>query len=141
MATITITNTAVTPSGTAPQSSGVAGEAISAGNFLYLKSSDNRWYKADATTAEKSGNGLAQNIRMALNDAVAAGQPISLAEPGAVLNIGSVVAKGIWYLLSATAAKMCNHGDLTTGQYSVSLGYAPTATTFYFDPKPTGVVV
>jgi hypothetical protein len=141
MATITITNTSVTGVGTVAKTIGTAGEAIQAGQVLYFKPSDNKWYKADATTLEKSGTGLAQYLRMAMNDADAADQPIVLCEPGNSLNVGSVLTKGIWYLLSATAGKVCNHGDLTSGQYSVSIGYALSASIFYFDPRPSGVTV
>lgn len=139
MATITITKGNVLPSTVGTRNSGIAGEALVAGEFLYLKS-DGLWYKADATTLEKSGNGSSQNLRMALADA-ATNQPIVFAEPGSLITIGSVVAKGIWYVLSATAGKMANHGDLTSGQYSVSLGYAPTTTTFFFNPIPTSVTI
>ena len=139
MATITITKGNVLPSTVGTRNSGIAGEALEAGQFIYLKS-DGLWYKADATTLEKAGNGSAQNLRMALADA-AANQPIVFAEPGSLITVGSVVAKGIWYVLSATAAKMCNHGDLTSGQYSVNLGYAPTTSTFFFNPVPTSVTI
>ena len=139
MATITITKGNVLPSTVGTRNSGIAGEALEAGQFIYLKS-DGLWYKADATTLEKAGNGSAQNLRMALADA-AANQPIVFAEPGSLITVGSVVAKGIWYVLSATAGKMANHGDLTSGQYSVNLGYAPTTSTFFFNPVPTSVTI
>lgn len=139
MATITITKGNVLPSTVGTRNSGIAGEALEAGQFIYLKS-DGLWYKADATTLEKAGNGSAQNLRMALADA-AANQPIAFAEPGSLITVGSVVAKGIWYVLSATAGKMANHGDLTSGQYSVNLGYAPTTSTFFFNPVPTSVTI
>jgi hypothetical protein len=140
MATITITKGNVIPSSVGTRNSGIAGEALEAGQFLYLKASDNRWYKADCTTAEKAGNNSAQNLRMALADA-AVGQPISFADPGSLVNVGTVLAAGIWYILSATAGKIANHGDLTTGQYSVNMGYAPTTSTFFFNPQTTGVTV
>jgi len=140
MATITITKGNVIPSSAVTRNTGIAGEALEAGQILYLKASDTRWYKADCTTLEKSGNNSVQNLRMALADA-AAGQPIVFAEPGSVVSVGTVLAAGIWYVLSATAGKLANHGDLTTGQYSVSLGFAPTTSTFFFNPQTTGVTV
>jgi hypothetical protein len=140
MATITITKGNVIPSSVGSRNSGNAGEAIVAGEFIYLKSSDNSWYKADCTTLEKSGNNSPQNLRMALADA-GVGQPIVFAEPGSLITVGSVLAKGIWYVLSATAGKLANHGDLTTGQFSVNMGYAPTASTFFFNPQTTGITV
>lgn len=140
MATITITKANVIPTSSTTRNSGIAGEALEAGQFIYLKSSDSKWYKADATTLEKSGNASAQNLRMCLADA-AANQPIVYAEPGSLITIGAVVVKGIWYILSATAGKMANHGDLIAGEYSVSLGYAPTTSTFFFNPVPTGITI
>lgn len=139
MATITITKGNVIPSTSGTRNSGIAGEALEAGQVIYLKS-DGLWYKADCTTLEKSGNGSSQNLRFALADA-GTNQPIVFAEPGSLITVGSVLAKGIWYILSATAGKMANHGDLTAGQFSVSLGYAPTASTFFFNPVPTNVAV
>lgn len=139
MATITITASSVVPTSSTTTNTGTAGEAITAGLFIYKKS-DGLWYKADATTAEKAGNSSAANLRMALADA-AANQPIVFAEPGSLVTVGSVLTKGIWYVLSATAGKVANHGDLTSGQYSVNMGYAPTASTFLFNPTPTGVTV
>lgn len=140
MATITITKGDVVPSSSSTRNTGIAGEAIVAGEVIYLKASDNRWYKADCTTLEKSGNASAQNLRFALADASTA-QPIVFAEPGSLITVGTVLAKGIWYVLSATAGKLANHGDLTTGQYSVNMGYAPTTSTFFFSPTPTGVTI
>lgn len=139
MATITISKANVAPTTVGTRNTGIAGETLVAGEFLYLKS-DGLWYKADATTVEKSGNGSSQNLRMALADATI-NQPIVFAEPGSVVSIGVVVAKGIWYVLSATAGKMANHGDLTAGQYSVSMGYAPSTSTFFFNPTVTGITV
>lgn len=140
MATITITKGDVLPSTVGTRGTGTAGEALEAGQFIYIKSSDSKWYKADATTLEKSGNNSPQNLRFTLADA-AAGQPIVFAEPGTLVTVGAVVAKGIWYVLSGTAGKMANHGDLTAGQYSVNVGYAPTTTTFFFNPQVSGVVI
>lgn len=140
MATITITKGNVIPSSVGTRNSGIAGEALEAGQVLYLKASDNRWYKADCTTLEKSGNNSSQNLRIALADAGTA-QPIVFAEPGSLITVGSVLTKGLWYVLSATAGKIADHGDLTTGQFSVNMGYAPTASTFFFNPQTTGIAI
>lgn len=140
MATITITKGNVIPSSVGSRNSGIAGEALEAGQLLYLKASDNKWYKADCTTAEKAGNNSPQNLRMALADA-GTNQPIVFAEPGSLITVGSVLTKGIWYVLSATGGKLADHGDLTTGQFSVNMGYAPTASTFFFNPQTTGIAI
>ena len=140
MATITITKANVIPTSSTTRNTGIAGEALEAGQFLYLKSSDNKWYKADATTLEKSGNANAQNIRLALADA-ATNQPIVFAEPGSLISVGTVLTKGLWYVLSATAGKIADHGDLIAGQYSVNMGYAFTTSQLLFNPYPTGITL
>lgn len=140
MATITITKANVIPTSNTVRNTGIAGEALEAGQFLYLKASDGKWYKADATTLEKSGSGNPQNLRMALADA-GTNQPIVFAEPGSLIAIGTVVTRALWYVLSATAGKMADHGDLTTGQYSVLMGYAVSTSQFLFSPYPTGLTI
>jgi hypothetical protein len=140
MATVTITAANVIPTSTGSRSIVQLGVAVTAGLFLYLKSSDNKWYKADATTAEKAGNSSPNRIKMALSDG-AINQYIAAADPASTVDVGSVVSKGRYYVLSATAGKMANEGDLVSTNYVTLMGYALDADTFYFDPQPTGILL
>lgn len=132
--TITAANVLLT-SGT--KSTGIAGESITAGKALYLKSSDSKLWlaQADGTAAEAAAVGIALH-------AAAAGQPISYAEPGAVINIGGTTSKATVYHVSAAAGGVAPVADLSSGQYLTRLGYA-TATdgSFVVDIKATGVTV
>lgn len=140
MATITITAANVIATSTGTRSIVQLGEAATAGTFLYLKSSDNKWYKADCTTAEKAGSASPNRIKMALSDG-AANQYVAVADSGSSVDVGSVVSKGRYYVLSATAGKMANEGDLVSTNLVTLMGYALDADTFYFDPQPTGIVI
>lgn len=136
MADLTITAASVLlTSGT--KATGTAGESITAGQAVYLKASDSKLWKAqaDGTAAEAIAVGIALH-------AAGAGQPLSYAEPGAVINIGATTSKATVYVVSATAGGVAPIADLTSTQYLSHLGYA-TATDGSFVVKitNTGVVV
>lgn len=128
MADITITAANVLRT-SADTTTGIAGETITAGQAVYLKSSDTRYWKAqcDGTAAEAAAVGIALHAALA-------GQPLTIAT-GGTMNIGATTAK-VFYYLSATAGGIAPIADLTSGQYIVSLGYA-TATDGSFVVKPT----
>lgn len=136
MADLTVTATSVLP-GTGPRSSGTAGEAITAGQALYLKSSDGKLWKAqcDGTVEE------ATVIGVALNGA-AADQPVQYQASGSTMTIGATTAKTTTYVLSAAAGGICPQADLTSGQRIVRLGHATgTAGEFTLDIRNVGAVV
>ncbi len=116
---------------------GVAGETITAGMGVYLKSSDSELYKAqaDGTSAEATAVGVALH-------ASGDGQPLTYAAQGSTINIGATTAKTTTYVVSATAGGVAPQADLTAGQYITRLGYA-TATdgTFKVDIVATGAIV
>lgn len=142
MAVITLTASNIVPSSNSSKSLGIAGETLTAGLFAYLKDSDNKWWKADATTLEKSGNRNVNKIRMVTNDAVA-GQTVGLLEPGSTVDVGAAtVTKGLFYYLSESSGKMCSaFSDITSGKESLILGFAPTTGSFTFNPIFSGVTV
>lgn len=104
----------------ADTTTGIAGETITAGQAVYLKSSDSRYWKAqcDGTAAEADVKGIALHAALA-------GQPLTIATAG-TMNIGGTTAK-VAYYLSATAGGVAPVADLVSGNYIVHLGYA-TAT-------------
>lgn len=122
---------------------GVPGETVTAGLFLYLKPSDQLWYKADCLTLEKSGGGFdSGRIRMALSGGVA-GQPIALANPGSIVVMNAVLQKGRTYGLSATATAgaMVLINELVNTNFLTRLGHAKSTTEFFFEPLSTGIVL
>lgn len=112
---------------------GTAGEAISAGQLLYLKSSDNKLYKAqnDGTAEE------ATVVGMALCSA-AAGQPLLYQASGEIAVGGAFAAAGVWFYLSATAGVMVPVADLTTNDYVSIIGYSTSTVSMVLDITNTG---
>lgn len=103
--------------------SATAGETVSAGQVVYLKQTDARWYKAATTIAEASSTllGIAEGSGTA-----------GVAITGGVLLHGqdtnqSGLTAGKNYFLSSTA------GAVSTGTTTRSVGRAQTATALYFD--------
>lgn len=95
-----------------------AGEAIVAGQTIYIKSTDGKAYKSDNDDATaRNCNGVA------CNSAPVAGQPVSYVEAGPIA-LGAVLTAGTPYYISDTAGGMCVHGDLSTPQRVIFLGHA-----------------
>lgn len=136
MADLTITPASVLwTSGT--KETGVAGVAITQGQAVYLDSSTStiKLAQCDGTAAE------ANVIGVALNES-AAGQPVTYAKTGAVLNIGATTAKTTTYMLSAAPGGICPQADLISTNRIVYVGYATDTTgAFTMQVKVTGAVV
>lgn len=115
-----------------------AGETITAGMAVYLKSSDSKWYKAQCDgTAEESGSGVPLGV--ALHGSLA-NQPLVVQTQG-LITIGGTVAAGTEYVVSATAGGIAPHTDLvSTNKYS-RIGYATTSALLMLAPLGTGVAV
>lgn len=117
-------------------STGTAGETITAGQALYLNSTDNELYKADANdTAAK-----AVVVGVALNGA-SNGQPLSYAPAGCVVNMGATLTVGTIYVLSTTAGGVAPSTDLATSSYVTVLGVAQTAANLKLTTIISGVQV
>jgi hypothetical protein len=107
---------------------GTSGEALVAGNSCYLKASDNKFYKAFAKSTQTAEISGANGLYIALNSAPGADQPISLAGPGSVVNIGATLTVGETYTVSENAAgAIAPISDLGTGDFVSYLGNAATA--------------
>lgn len=136
MADLSITAANVVQGSDAKVESGVAGETITAGMAVYLKSSDGRLWKAVATSAaEADAKGIALHAALA-------GQPLAY-QKGGSMNIGGTTDKATTYMVSAAAAGgIAPQADLASTNKIVRLGYA-TATdgTFVVDIRNTGAAV
>lgn len=114
--------------------SGTAGETIVAGQGIYLKVSDGRWWKTTAATASTVDNNL-------LGVAMGAGTA-GVAITGGILQTGVLTKTGLTpntkYYFGDTA------GSFTTsaGTTNVTAGYAFSSSQMYFYPRydqlPTG---
>jgi hypothetical protein len=134
MADLTITATSVVNNG-ASVGSGIAGETITAGQALYLKSADSRYWKAENDVNTESATVAGISLHGA-----AAGQPIAFATSGPIV-LGATTVKGI-YALSAAAGGIAPLADLVSTNRISYVGYATsTAGAFVVAIQNTGVVV
>lgn len=86
----------------------VSGEALANGDAVRLVAG--KWWKTDANdTAKDDLHGAC------INGASAADLPVSIAEPGTVINIGATTVKGAIYYAGATAGTWHPVADVTTG--------------------------
>ncbi|WP_439611493.1 hypothetical protein [Reyranella sp.] len=120
MTALTITKANVAWTGAGPVSADqIAGEAFDAGDMVYLKASDSKWYKAqDDGTAEEAG---AEGVGMALGTADAAGARVSIARPGAIVSIGTGTA-GVVYCLGDTPGDLVPNADNASGDRVTVVG-------------------
>ncbi len=109
-------------------SAGTAGETIAAGNLIYLKVSDGRWWKCDADTAATVDNiilGIAQGAGTA-----------GIAITNGVLTYGvdanqTGLSSLATYYASNTAGGISN----TPGTVEVTVGYSLSTTSIFFNPR------
>lgn len=107
---------------------GTAGETLAAGDVVYLKSSDGRWWLADADTASSSENvtlGIAQGSGTASN-IISGGVLLR----GLDSNQTGLSANTIYYI-SDTAGEISS----STGTKEVTAGIALSTTSILFDPR------
>ena len=138
MADLTITAANIVPNtsitGKTPvKVTGEAGETITAGQSVYLKSSDNKIWKADANLSADA----AAAVGVSLHGATA-GQPITYQTSGA-LSFGAILTAGHWYVVSDTAGGIMPTADLSSGDYSTLLGYAYSTSVMILNPLATGI--
>jgi microcystin-dependent protein len=108
--------------------SGTAGATLSAGDIIYLDTSDGEWKKADASTASTSENvmlGIAQGSGTDGNT-ISGGVLVR----GKDQNQSGLTANNVYYL-SDTAGEV----STSAGTVSIELGYAIDTDTIYFQPK------
>jgi predicted transcriptional regulator len=134
MADLVVTATSVVAYGGARKQTGVAGEAITAGQAIYKKAADGRLWKADCTSAAK-----AAAVGVALNGG-AAGQPIAYVRSGG-LNPGATVAVGTVYGVTDTAGGIGAISERAAADYVTLLGVAVTASRIALALNASGVAI
>ncbi len=123
MADLTITAANVVAGSGAKKPSGTAGATITAGQVVYLDSSDGKYKLADndsATAAVRSPAGIA--LHGAANN-----QPLTILSQGPI-TIGATTAVGVVYCLSSTAGGICPVADIATGDYNTIIGIGTSVT-------------
>lgn len=116
------------PSGVGPGTfTATAGEALAAGNLVYLSSTDGKVYKADATSPAKFARGH-------VKQAFAANATATVYVDGEVALSG--LTPGAEYYLSTTAGNVTNTPPSGSGQIVQRVGFAVSASALQFFPYP-----
>ncbi len=136
MADISITAANVVAGSNASVVQGTAGETIAAGQFVYKATATQKWMLADNDSATAE---VRLPLGVALNGA-ALNQPVVVQKSGDV-TIGGALTAGVAYYLSATPGGICPVADIASGDYSVLLGLAKSATVLAIDIQASGVAL
>ncbi|AOF88408.1 hypothetical protein [Sinorhizobium sp. RAC02] len=128
MANLVITAASVLAGADASGSTGHAGEAITAGQAVYLSSTTKKWMLGDSNSATAEAR---QAKGIALNNA-ALDQPINVHRAGD-LTLGAVLTPGVAYYLSDTPGAICPVADVGSGEYVCLLGLAKSMTVLAVD--------
>ncbi len=117
-----------------------AGESITEGQPVYLKASDNKWYRTNAvTSAETAGSGP-RRVRIALTPA-ATNEYFMAAIQGPV-KVGATTTVGtVMYGVSATTGAICPIGDLVSTNRVMLLGVSTVSGIIDLNPRYTGILL
>lgn len=121
-----------------PPTTGVAGEALSAGSMVYRKVSDGRWYLAVnsidmSDTTVVSGTGIAIQPSSSAGDAA-----VVAATPGTEVALGVALSKDKHFVISGSGGTLEEYADMTAGEYINWWGYG-NGSNLVFDPQLTGL--
>jgi len=106
------------------KTAGIAGETLTAGQSVYYKISDGRWYKAQATTLALSGYGTQVGICLVGGTV---GTAVTIATSGDV-DLGVSVTVGTIYVISAAnAGGIAPWADLASTNLVTILGVGNAA--------------
>lgn len=135
MAAITIAEGDVLPASSSGVYEASAGANMDAGTFIYLDANDsNKAKKAVANSTEAAARVVGITVNSALVD-----QPVSYLPIGNIPVGGVFGAKGLVYVLSATAGKMCLPADLSSGHWLTIIGYSYTTSILKLGIVATGI--
>jgi hypothetical protein len=135
MADLSITAANVVPGSDAVRESGTAGATVTAGQLVYLDTSDMKFKLADSNGASalRVPNGIALN-------GASNGQPLSI-QKGGDITIGATLTAGVAYYLSDTPGGICPVADLGSGEYPCIVGIAKSASVLSVNIQPSGVAL
>lgn len=110
------------------------GETMTAGQSTYLKTSDSKYWKADANVSLEAASARGVVITGAAGDAYGV-----IAESGPV-DVGATLTVGVPYIVSTTAGGIAPASDFAgyTGSFLQHLGYATATGTLILRPYATG---
>lgn len=123
---IVVTATDVIAGTDATVATGTAGGTITAGQPIYIDTSDSNKLKA----ADANASDLASTVAGIALHAATASQPIKY-QTGGNITISAVLTLGKAYVLSATAGGIAPVADLTTGWRTSLIGVALSTTSLH----------
>jgi hypothetical protein len=126
--------TAVRPTANTIVENVLYGATISAGQPLYLDSTDNEHKLADANASTTTA--MARGI--AVTPGVDAGYGF-IARSGSIILVGTTMVVGEQYYVGPTAGQIIASSELTTGDRVTLLGVAASATQLDLNVKVTGI--
>ncbi|MDW9483202.1 hypothetical protein GOB57_31800 [Sinorhizobium meliloti] len=134
MADLSINSALVVGGTNSTRDTGTAGEAITAGQSIYLDATTNKWMISDNNgTGTRTVHGISLN-RASLN------QPVSIHKSGDI-TIGATLVAGTDYWLSGTAGGICPRADLVAGMDAIQIGIAKSTTVLSVDIQDPGVTL
>ena len=136
MADLIITATSVVAASAAAIKHVTAGATIVAGKAVVRDPASGKWVLADsnhATAALRVPGGIAAN-------GASDGQPLAVHTAGQ-LTLGAVLAAGLTYYLSDTPGGICPAADVGSGERSVLVGIATSASVLDVAVHDSGVTV
>ncbi|RVH50702.1 hypothetical protein [Sinorhizobium meliloti] len=134
MADLSINSALVVGGTNSTRDTGTAGEAITAGQSIYLDAATNKWMKSD-----NNGTGTRTVHGISLNGA-SLNQPVSIHKSGDI-TIGATLVAGTDYWLSGTAGGICPRADLVAGMDTIQIGIAKSTTVLSVDIQDPGVTL
>ncbi len=135
MADLSITAANVVAGSDAVRESGTAGATVTAGQLVYLDTSDFKYKLADSNGAAalRVPNGIA--LHGAANN-----QPLVI-QKGGDITVGGTMVAGVAYYLSDTPGGICPVADLGSGEYPCIIGIAKSTTVLTVSIQPSGVAL
>jgi hypothetical protein len=141
MADVTITASSVLHGSGANLEDGLSGEAITAGQAVYWKTSTRTWFKAkNSGTAAESGYATGSKVGVAVNSAPGVGQYVKVLRDGN-LTAGGTLVVGTAYVIGDAYGGIAPATDLGSSDYVTVLGVATTAAILKMAPIISGVEV
>lgn len=111
------------------------GETVTQGQVVYLKSSDRRYWKADADLSAEAAAASAVVLTPG-----AAGEYGYVVSEGNVV-VGATLTVGEIYVVSGAAGAICPEADLSTGERVTVLGVATTSTVLWLKPFASSAAI
>ena len=136
MADLVITAASVKPVGSTAQTKLVqVGEAVAQGEAVFLDTSDNKHYKADADLSLMAAKAIGVSLTPAATDGYC------LVQIGGNVNLGATLVKGELYCVSATGGAIAPFADLVSGDWITFLGVASSASELILKPEYRNVQI